>query len=125
MSKRKAKQRKRTSKEPVRKRPVTMAKRGTEKPQKKPAKQGQIMKLSKAKDLFRYGVLNTATIIPKPMSNGWLVMFMTSAEGPKILETDRGEEREFKSIDTAFKAAEAVGFEVANIRRKRDHLHSS
>jgi hypothetical protein len=59
------------------------------------------------------------------MNDGWLLLLIVHTEGPKPLETDRGEEREFKSIDTAFKAAEAIGFEEVKIRRKRANLHNS
>jgi len=123
MARRKAKPRKRTSKEQAPKRPVTMAKKEPEKTQIMPNKQGPIMKLSKAKDLFKYGVISGATIIPKPMSDGWLLLLIINMEGPKPLETDRGEEREFKSIDTAFRAAQSIGFEEVKIRRKKANLH--
>lgn len=123
MDKRAAKLARRAAQAVKQKTPAIMAKQVEKPPAQKPQKQRDIMKISKAKDLFEYGIFRGVEIHPKPMSHGWLVC-MISKEGEKlILETDRGETRVFKTLDTAFKASQDIGFETALVARKKANLH--
>lgn len=123
MSGKQAKRARRAAREAEAKRAAMMAPKETETVIYEPEKQREIMKLSKAKDLAEYGVARGVLITPNPMSDGWLLEIVIETGDRKTLETDRGEVRVFKTIDTAFKTAETIGFETAQVIRRRSNLH--
>lgn len=86
---------------------------------KSTAKNPAGMKLSKAKDLYEYGVVMGIEIVDNPLKEGWLVQIKSRTGDMSTLETDRGGLRVFKTLDAAFKICEEIGLETALVVRKR------
>lgn len=77
------------------------------------------LKLSKAKDLYEFGVIVGAEIVDNPLKAGWLLQIKSRTGEMLTLETDRGGVRVFKTLDAAFKTCEEIGLDRVLVYRKR------
>lgn len=71
---------------------------------------GARMKISRAKELFEYGVLKKAVATKAPMEDGWILLI-----DDQPLKTDRGPDRIFKTLDATHKASKAIGFQSMSV----------
>lgn len=76
------------------------------------------IELAKAKNYFELGVLKDAAVLAPVLSKGWSIVFtINTPEGDKLatLATQRGNDREFKTLDAAAKTIEKIGLKKFNV----------
>lgn len=73
------------------------------------------MKLDRLKLLFDEGALRSAAI--RPYMGKWVIEIEKKSGERVPLETQRGEIRQTKTLDAAWKAVEQIGFAQASIKR--------
>lgn len=91
-----------------------------EQPKEQPEQDEEVNTLSRCKlklaiELVKIGALEEAFIIYNQLVSKYYIAFLRGDRDMYLLETDRGNVREFTSIDTAFKAVEKVGLQGARI----------
>jgi hypothetical protein len=75
------------------------------------------MKISEARILFKSGLISDAKIFPDDSSKGWILELRVDekAQISNRIQTERGQERVFKSSDAALAAAKAIGFKTLTV----------
>ncbi|SHI28767.1 hypothetical protein [Ferrimonas marina] len=69
------------------------------------------MQEAELKQRFDDGALKQATATPVPMaSKGWHLVLTDKKSRQVVLQRQRGQEREFSTLDAAFSAARRIGF---------------
>ena len=76
------------------------------------------MQIEQMQLLVESGKLKEAIITPCPSGNGWMVECKDTNGHIVKLTTHGGEERLYKSLDTATKVTEKIGFHCARIEEK-------
>jgi len=67
--------------------------------------------------LFDNGVITSATIVESPVDHGYWIHFTdkTRPLTPLILDTQRGDRRSFKSLDSCWNTISKIGLKRATI----------
>lgn len=81
------------------------------------------MELRLLKELFRSGVLGAVSVTPAPMEeNSWIIM-IDRLNGPsEIVTTQRGQQKQYKSLPGAMEDVRRIGFREARVMLPSDSV---
>ncbi len=79
----------------------------------------KFVEVKQAKMLFEAGALKSATIRDGTMTTDWEIFIVGTEKREFILKTQREFNRQFKTLDSAFRCLKDIGFSKANIETSR------
>ena len=74
------------------------------------------MNIKEAKAFFEHGIIRQFRAEPRPMGDGWMLVFEKNAGGDETFETALGQARVFSSLDTLVKVVRDIGAQVSSLR---------